>query len=108
MNYQNHFKEWLSKNVNENRTVRDKTPEKDVLQSPSNIVFENNELKLIVEKGTHRREKNFRLQDHLFYFRIQTNSQAQAMPLLVDILDFLHAAFIHVLDSIKSFYEQGY
>ena len=33
---------------------------------PTEIVYQTSNLKLIVEKGVHKRQKNFALQDHLF------------------------------------------
>jgi len=109
-NLRDHFKNWLSLNEAENASVRLDPPAQSsghVPESQTDISFENNGLKLIVEKGFHKRQKNFRLQDHLFYFKIQQMDAASKMPLITDILDFLHAAFVHVLDSIKSFYQKG-
>ena len=40
------------------------------------------------------------------YFKIK-QKKASKMPLIIDILDFLHAAFVHVLDSIKTLYKAG-
>lgn len=70
---------------------------------PSEITYQTPELKLIVEKAFHKRQKIFRLDDHLYYIKIiPTNPMNK--PLLLDILDFLHAGFIHILDEIKSYY----
>lgn len=83
-------------------------PEPSVAEEfePTNIIFENNQYKLIVEKGFHKKQKNFRLQDHLFYLKLIPKTSTQP-PLLSDILDFLHAGFIHILDEIKHFYKKG-
>lgn len=104
--YRNHFLNWLEQeeaNTTNTPAVENARP----VTSQTDIVFENNELKLIVEKGVHKRQKNFRLQDHLFYFKIVQKTSSSRMPLLLDILDFLHDAIVHVLDSIKTFYEKG-
>lgn len=112
MDYSDLFKNWLQQNAAENETLRSETRETEdtiepqPLQSQSDIAFETDTLKLRVQKGIHKREKRFKIQDHLFYFKIVPKS-GEKMPLLIDILDFLHAAFIHVLDSIKSFYNKG-
>ena len=74
------------------------------LKEPSEIIYENNSLKLIVEKGSFRRQKVFRLQDHLFKFKIVQKNPHDELPILTDLFDFLHAALVHVLESIKSFY----
>ena len=34
---------------------------------PSDLVFENENLKLYVEKAAHLQEKKFRLQDHMYH-----------------------------------------
>ena len=75
------------------------------IQAPTDIVFENDSLKMIVEKGAFKRQKNFRLQDHLFKFKIIAKKPQEHLPALNDLFDFLHAALIHVLESIKSFYK---
>lgn len=78
------------------------------LSDPSDIVYENDVFKLIVEKANFKRQKIFRLQDHLFKFKVVekpaaiTNSHA----LLSDLFDFLHAALTHALESIKTFYNK--
>jgi len=104
--YKKHFLDWLENDAEQNRTLRNTNEENNKPSSQSDIAFENEDLKLIVEKAAHKHQKNFSLQDHLFYFKIEQKSAAR-MPLLTNILDFLHAAFIHVLDSIKQFYKPG-
>lgn len=122
MDYTNHFKDWLKQNLAENSSARsqlqqqsDKEQESDIEQesdkqktinSASDIAFEDENMKLIVQKQSHKKEKRFRLQDHLFHFRIIPKQNGH-MPLVINILNFLHAAFIHVLESIKSFYNKG-
>ena len=51
----------------------DKPPETTLQQT--DIVYENDKLKLIVEKGTFQRQKRFRLQDHLFYMKVQIKNE---------------------------------
>ena len=75
-----------------------------VPKQPSDIVYETNALKLVVEKGYFKKQKNFRLQDHLFYFKIIPKHRNDHLPLLSDLYDFLNAALLHVLESIKTFY----
>ena len=40
------------------------------LSHPSEIIYENESMKMIVEKTGFKRQKIFRLQDHLFKFKI--------------------------------------
>ena len=79
-------------------------PQVHSLNDPSEIVYENDSLKLVVEKRVFRRQKVFRLQDHLFTFRIVQKKDHEDLPILSDLFDFLHAALVHILESIKSFY----
>jgi len=80
----------------------DNTKEKDI----SKIVFESPDLKLVIEKSFLKRQKVFRLEDHLFHVKVIPKKDSEP-PLITDILDFLHAGLIHILDEIKSFYTKG-
>ena len=77
-----------------------------VPQQPSEIVYENDSLKLVVEKSSFKRQKVFRLQDHLFKFKIVHKKPQDQLPLLSELFDFLHAALLHVLESVKTFYRK--
>ena len=74
------------------------------LNSPTEIIYETDSLKLIVEKSPFRRQKVFRVQDHLFKFKVVQKKDKRPI-LLSELFDFLHAALTHVLESIKSFYD---
>lgn len=74
----------------------------DSSEHPSKLSYENNVLKLTVEQVDHKQEKRFRLSDHLFNFRLLPKQNQ--MPMLTEILTFLHAAFIFILTKIKKFY----
>ena len=87
-------------NINQQQNVN------DVPKQPSEIVYENDSLKLIVEKSVLKRQKIFRLQDHLFKFKIVHKKPQDKLPLLSELFDFLHAALLHVLESVKSFYRK--
>lgn len=113
------YKKWLEINSDENekasavrkRLERSSSPQPSTstqnnFKKPSDIVFENSGLKLIVEQGIHKHQKVFRIQDHLFYFKVVPTDKTHKLPLLADVLDFLHAAFAHVLKTIKTFYKE--
>jgi len=104
------FKNWLQFNQRENNSLKNEenkeNEDTEGLNSPEEIAFENSDFRLIVQKGSHKRQKNFRLQDHLFYFKVQQKGKGK-LPLLINILDFLHSSFLHVLESVKSFYTKG-
>ena len=80
----------------------DKPPETTLQQT--DIVYENDKLKLIVEKGTFQRQKRFRLQDHLFYMKVQIKNEKDPIPFLKDLFEFLESALLHVMQNIKTFY----
>lgn len=105
------YKNWVKLHQKTNSTEDEINTEfvdedSEPISDASQLIYETKDLKLIVEKGFHKRQKNFKLQDHLFYLKIEQKHKAEP-PLLWDILDFLHAAFIHILDEIKSFYKMG-
>lgn len=120
--YRDHFTKFLQQNAEENRSTdpKNKSEESEAktetqskhqspksLEKPSDIAYENEVLKLVVEKSGFKRQKNFKLQDQLFLFKIKQKKTSAKFPRFVDILDFLHAAFLHVLESIKSFFVEG-
>ena len=78
------------------------TPEMSNTQT--DIVYENNKLLLLVERGTFQRQKRFRLQDHLFHLKIKVKNKNEGLPFLKDIFDFLERGLLHVMENIKSFY----
>ena len=73
------------------------------VSDPTKIAFENNDLKLVVVKSQFKRQVNFKLDDHLYYLLIEAKKNSPIK--LLDILDFLHAAIIHILDEIKNAYK---
>ena len=77
------------------------------LKDPTEIVFESDDWKLIVEKSSFKRQKIFKLQDHLFKFKIVQKKPNSSPTQMSDLFDFLHAALTHALESIKSFYNPG-
>ena len=74
------------------------------IDAPEKIVYENESLKLYVTKGFFKRQRNFKLTDQLYHLKIVLKEKSKKFPKLVDILDFLHAGLIHILDEIKHFY----
>ena len=105
--YKNCYEKYIEKKTQQGGAPTDNTVPSTsaVPKQPSDIVYETDALKLVVEKGSFKRQKNFRLQDHLFYFKIVSKKPNESLPLLTDLYDFLHAALLHVLESIKTFYK---
>ena len=117
------YKRFLKKNSEENKQYHaaseaqpstsalqgegpDSSSESDdnnAIRDPTKIAFENDSLKLIVVKSQFKRQVNFKLDDHLYYLLIEPKKTTAIK--LMDILDFLHAAIIHILDEIKHSYK---
>lgn len=78
--------------------------EKQTYDTQTDIVFENEKLVMLVQKGTFQRQKRFRLQDHLFHIKIKLKNENDSIPFLTDILDFIEQGLLHIMDNIKKFY----
>jgi hypothetical protein len=76
------------------------------LTSQTDIVYENDQLQFLVEKGTLQRQKRFNLQDHLFYMKIRLKHDNEPIPLLKNILFFLEQGLLHVMNNLKKFYDK--
>ena len=104
-NKQYHSSESQSKNNLQGEGSHDDSDsdETETTRDPTKIAFENDSLKLVVVKSQFKRQVNFKLDDHLYHLLIEPK---KTVPIkLMDILDFLHAAIIHILDEIKHSYK---
>jgi len=107
-------KQWLrlqlqkSRRENQIAQQQDNTPHKDSgigtdsEESATNLSYENENLKIEVKQADHKQERRFRIQDHLFHLLVIPKKDK--MPKLIDILTFLHAAFLFIMTKIKKFY----
>jgi hypothetical protein len=77
-----------------------------VYKSPTDIVYENDKLELIVQKTAFQRQKRFRLMDHHFNIKLRLKNLNDSLPFLKDILDFLQEGLQHVFENLKSFYNE--
>jgi len=84
-------------------TSRDSSHQGKTGTSQTDLSFENDQLKLIVVKAAHLQERKFRLEDHMFHLKLIPKNNGP-MPLLSNILKFLHLAFLFILNNIKQFY----
>ena len=104
---------WLTQNKTENETifgeqtrieptaptqVGDNSDPKD----PSEIVFENNDFKLIVRSDKIKRNHRFKIVDQQFNLLVIPKTSHNHPP-LIEILDFLEAGFTFILAKIKTF-----
>ena len=128
------YKKWLEKNEKENIEVQHlihsnlRTPTRSttttdvpstsvgVIQKTDNlhpinfdtlpnIIFEDNNLQLIIEKGNHIKQRKFRLEDHLFYLKLKLKNPTLDAPYLRDILNFLEVGFDYIITQIRQFYQ---
>ena len=74
----------------------------DFNSSLSNIIFEEGNLQLIIEKGNHIKQRKFWLEDHLFYLKIKNPNMDT--PFLRDILKFLEVGFDYIMTQVRKFY----
>ena len=72
--------------------------------NPSDLVFENDDLKLTIVSAAHRQERKFRLSDHMWHLKLVPKLASKKMPLLSNILNFLLIAFNFMLNHLKNFY----
>ena len=70
-----------------------------------NIIFEEGNLQLIIEKGNHVKQKKFRLEDHLFYIKVKLKDPKSESPMLRDILNFLEIGFDYIISQIRQYYK---
>ena len=68
-------------------------------------MFENNKFQFLLLKETFKRQKRFNLQDHIFHAKIKIKDNSDS-PLLIDILDFLEIGLLHLMENLKSFYNE--
>ncbi len=73
-------------------------------KDPEDIIFENEEIKLYIERGVHQRQRRFKLQDHMFYIKILLKKPHQQPPLLSDLLHLFQDGFQYILQHLSSFY----
>ena len=92
---------------NEQQTVSVREPDQssiDFSSALSNIIFEDGNLQLTIEKGNHIKQRKFRLEDHLFYVKIKLKNPHSDVPLLRDILNFLEVGFDYIITQVQQFY----
>jgi len=74
------------------------------IDKAAGVIYENQELQLIVERGLHKRQQRFNLQDQMFYLKIVPKGNSE-MPLLMNILDFLHHGIVYILEEISKHFK---
>jgi len=119
----NFYKEWLTKfathrnnyfhSLNHQEGGNDESSDneqqlqtQDVPNHPNEIIYENDSFQMVVQKSAFKKQKIFRLQDHLFKFKVVQKDKMAKPPFLSDLFDFFHAALLYILESIKSFYRK--
>ena len=93
----------ITGNVTQTEIHRNEESAKKVTK-PSDLVFENDALKLTIVSAVHKQERKFRLSDHMWHLLLIPKVPSKKMPLLTDILNFLFVAFNFMLQHLKKFY----
>jgi hypothetical protein len=73
------------------------------ITKPTDLVFENDNFQLYLQKEAFMRQKRFNLQDHLFHIKIKMKNNS-GTPYLKDIIDFLEQGLLYIMENIKQFY----
>lgn len=67
------------------------------------LVFENDEIKVYIEKKIHQRHKRFQLQDFLYNVKISVKENVQK-PLLKDLLQVLEKILSFILKHLRTYF----
>ncbi|MBM3938030.1 MAG: hypothetical protein FJ333_05155 [Sphingomonadales bacterium] len=84
--------------------VQEPHSQENLPDNPAGVIYETQELQLIVERGIHKRQQRFNLQDQMFYLKIIPKGNNE-MPLLMNILDFLHNGIVYILEEISKHFK---
>lgn len=68
-------------------------------------LYENDHLEVYVVKDYLKRQKIFKLDDHLYTIKIEVKKGHP--PLLISLLDILKESFEYMINTIKNFYNPG-
>lgn len=68
-------------------------------------IFENNSLKIYIQKVTHQRQKRFKLQDSLFKIKIVQKLPNGQHLYLKDLLEVFESAFKFILNNVRSYFD---
>lgn len=68
-------------------------------------LYENDHLEVYVVKDYLKRQKVFKLDDHLYTIKIEVKQGHP--PLLISLLDILKESFEYMINTIKNFYNPG-
>ncbi len=71
---------------------------------PNDIIFENENIKLYIERGVHLRQRRFHLQDHMYYIKVLLKNPNMPPPLLSDLLHLFQEGFNYILTNLSTFY----
>jgi hypothetical protein len=91
--------------LEENTMAASNSPKESTVPKQTDIIFENEQFILYMQKEAFLRQKRFNFQDHLFHLKIKLKNNSD-IPFLRDILDFLEQGLLHVMENIKTFYKE--
>ncbi len=88
----------------------ERSPVRGRLRTPfaraGNVVFNNNDLKVVVNEVAHKKFSRFNVDDHLYSVNFKVK-QGRKVPYLLDIEEALEKSMIKVLDRLKASYNQA-
>lgn len=67
------------------------------------VIFENENIEIYVKKEMFKRQKLFRLDDHLFVLKAKVKETKA--PLITSVLDVLKKCFLFMANNLKTFYD---
>ena len=70
------------------------------------LIYENENLKVYIEKKLHQRHKRFKLQDFLYNVKIKVKDNVDK-PLLKDLLEILEKVLTFILNHIRSNFDEN-
>ena len=112
---------WLEENERENKLCKKSSPigggdensdsenqdgdsnNVPVAQHPNEVIYENNEFRLVVRNSPVKRATKFKLEDHQFTLLVVPKTTRTSPP-LVEILQFLEEGFNSILQEVKQFF----
>lgn len=105
--YLDHFAQYLTtQNLNEtvNAAENFKKSVSNVIVQNSDVVYENDDFKLLIVKRLHKKNIRFKLQDSVFEIKTELKKSANVMPKLQNLLDILAEALVIIIKTVQSYF----
>ena len=108
------FKQQKTKEDEDSLSIKPSELEKDIDNIDFDItsfkrditVLDNAQIKIILKKVSLKRQKKFKLSDHLFEVVFVPKVSGKA-PFLLDLLDFFRMVIVKIILMLKRYYNRG-